>query len=180
MAVNYAKIAKAEQVNIQGGYRNVVLFAPRDTFLTFGTPVSPAVALGDEVSIATAHTFGANDGFISWLNKKHSVTTTSETTGDAGAQSLVHHAKFTLLGDSASTLEQLRNLLNDDCIFLLKDQDCINGQYVQLGDECLCPNVKVSFDGKTTAEGLKEYTIEIDVKDKKYFYNAAVTEKPVV
>lgn len=178
MAINYAPIAKADQKDVQGGYKNVVLFAPVATITVFGIPVDPPVALGDEVTIATAHTFGTSDGFISWLCKKHTVTTTTETTGDAGAQSLVHHAKFTLLGDSASTLEQLRNLLNDDVIFLLKDQDCVNGQYVQFGDACLAPNVKVSFDGKTTAEGLKEYAIEIDVKDKKFFYNATVTEKP--
>lgn len=178
MAVNYANIAKADQKDIQGGYKNVVFFAPISSFLTFGTPVDPPVALGDEVTISTAHTFGASDGFYSWLCKKHTVTSTTETTGDPGAQSLVHHAKFTLLGDSASTLEQLRNLLNDDSIFLVKDQDCVNGQYVQFGDECLAPNVKVSFDGKTTAEGLKEYTVELDVKDKKFFYNAAVTQHP--
>lgn len=178
MATNYAKITKAEQLNVQGGYKNVVLFAPRSKFLTIASPIDPPVALGDSLKISGDHTFGASDGFISWLCKKHSVTTTTETTGDPGAQSLVHHSTFVLLGDSASTLEQLRNLLNDECIFLLKDQDCGESGYVQFGDNCLCPDVTVAFDGKTTAEGLKEYTVELAVKDKKYFYEGTVTEKP--
>ncbi len=70
-------------------------------------------------------------------------------------------------------------MLNDNYIFLLKDAECLAGApYVQLGDECLSPTAKVSFDGKTTKEGLKEYNVELTVKDKKFFYSGAVTSKP--
>lgn len=181
MANVYGSITKATQKNVEGGYKNVVLFAPVDTFATFAAPTASPTAAGDKVTLVGNHTFtgavGAN-GFISWLCKKHSVTTTAETVGDAGSQSLLHKASFTLLGDRASTLEQLQDLLNDDVVLLLKDQDCENStEYVQLGSSCLAGDIKVSFDGKTTNEGLKEYNVEVSVKAKKYFYSGTITYK---
>jgi len=176
----YKKITKANQVNVEGGYKNVVLFAPVADFSAIATPTATPTVLGDKKKIITAHTFGAADGFISLLCKKHSVTSTSESTGDDGSQSLVHKAKFIILGDGASTLETMEELLNDSAIWLIKDQDCINAtDYVQFGDSCLQADHKITFDGKTTKEGLKEYTLEMSVKAKKFFYSGAVTEKPV-
>jgi hypothetical protein len=75
--------------------------------------------------------------------------------------------------------KNLENILNDNCIFLLKDQDCLNaGEFVQFGDECLQPTIKLEFDGKTTKEGNKEYKLTGTVKSKKFWYSGALTEKP--
>jgi len=156
-----------------------VLWAPRNTFLSIKTPTATPTLLGDKKKITTAHTFQTDEGFISWLCKQASVTTTMETTGDAGARSFVHKGKFELLGDTSTTLEQLEDMLNDDIILLLKDQDCLNAtDYCQYGDECLSPEMTVTFDGKTTSEGYKIYTVEFSVKAKKFFYSGAVTMKP--
>ena len=175
----YKAIAKADQKNTNGGYKNVVLWAPRNSFLSIKTPTATPTVLGDKKKITTAHTFPVDEGFISWLCKLHSVTTTMESTGDPGAKSFVHKGKFELLGDDASTLEMLEEQLNDDVILLLKDQDCLNAtDYCQYGDECLSPEFTTSFDGKTTAEGYKIYTVEFSVKAKKFFYSGAVTMKP--
>lgn len=177
----YKSRAKADQTNIQGGYKGVVLFAPADTFQSMAKPTGSPSAAGDKVTITGDHVFAdpVTDGWIELLCKKHSVTTTSESTGDDGAKSLVHKTKFVILGDDASTLEQVRDMLNDEIVYLIKDQDCLNTtQYVQFGDDCLAPTATVTFDGKTTAEGLKEYTIELSVKDKKFFYNGDVDMKP--
>lgn len=174
----YKKITKADQLNTEGGYKNVVLWAPVDTFTLLQKP-SASAASGDTLKISTAHTFPEDEGFISWLCKLHSVTITGETTGDPGARSIIWKCKFTLLGDDASTQEQLQNMLNDSCIFLLKDGACHATEYVQLGDECAQPDAAVTFDGKTTLEGLKEYTVELTMKAKKYFYSSTVTEKPL-
>lgn len=174
----YKAIGKADQLNKEGGYKNIVLWAPRDTFSAMAIPTS-LVALGDRVTISGNHTFSADEGFISWLCKKNSVTITAGTTGDAGAKSFVWESKFILLGDSASTQQQLEDMLNDEVIFLMKDADCLNATgYTQLGDDCNTPEVDVKFDGKTTAEGLKEYEVSLKVKSKKYWYNGTVTEKP--
>ncbi len=177
MATLYKKILKADQKNTEGGYKNVVLFAPVASFLALAKPAPGASpALGDGLKITTDHTFTSPGGWYSWLCTKHSVTITGETTGDV-AKSLVWKSKFHLLGDSASTQEQLQNMLNDDMIFLLKDGACLTAaEYVQLGNECNTPDVTVTFDGKTTKEGLKEYIVEVTVKAAKYWYSGTVVE----
>lgn len=158
-----------------GGYKNVVLFAPRSTFLSISKPPDVAAETGDLVTVAGAHTFTDPAGFFSWDCKTHSVTVTGATVGDDGAKEEEWKAAFVLLGDSASTQEQVTRMLNDDMIFLLKEAACLeDDSYIQLGDECVAPTVDVAFDGKTTKEGKKEYTVTVTCK-VKYFYAFAVT-----
>lgn len=174
----YKKRAKADEKNAEGGYQNNFWFAPKADFTVIASPGVYA-ALGDKVKITADHTFGAGDGFINWRGKKHGVTHTSETTGDDGSKSFLHKFKVEVEGDDALTLEQMQEMLNDDLICLLKDQDCANtDEFVQFGDACLTPDFTITFDGKTTKEGRKIYTVEGSVKGKKYFYSGAVTEKP--
>jgi hypothetical protein len=178
----YKAITKADEKNTGAGYKNVVLWAPVSTFLSIKTPTLTPAVLGDKVKITTAHTFNTDEGFISWKCKTNSVTLTTESVGDDGAKSLLHKARFVLLGDSASTQEQLQDFLNDQCLFLLKDSDCLNTtDYIQLGDECTQPIATVNFDGKLSGvneTGLKEYTVEIATKSKKFWYSSTVTLKP--
>jgi azurin len=178
MANRYKKITKADQKNLGGGYKNVVLWAPRDTFSLVAMPDPAVTTSGASLSVTDDHTFSTGNGFISWLCKQASVTLTAETTGDPGARSLVWSTTFSLMGDAASTQEQLEDMLNDDVIMLLKDSNCLAAtDFVQLGDECNNPEVDVKFDGKTTAEGQKEYVVTVKVKRAKYFYSGTVTEK---
>jgi hypothetical protein len=175
----YKAFGKTEtKLNRDGGYKNVILFAPVDTFTSIKIP-TVFTPIGKAKEIIVAHTFPADEGFISMLAKLHSVTTKSETVGDEGAQSLQHTFEGIILGDSSSHLEQMEGMLNDGIIWLVKDQDCLNTtDYVQFGDECVQPNIKIEFTGNTTKEGLKEYKITGTVKNKKFFYKAAVTAKP--
>lgn len=174
---NYGHITKNTNPSANtGGYKNVFLFCPRADFLTIETPIDVPVALGDALIIATAHTFGTNKGFYEWACKTHSVTLKSTTVGDDGAKEEEWSAEFVIIGDSASTDEQLRRALNDDGICLIKEADCLaTDSYIQLGDECVSPVFTVEFDGKTTKEGKKEYKVTVTCK-KKFFYNAAVTK----
>jgi len=173
----YKKRTKADELNKEGGYKNVVLFAHKDDFLAVAKPTLNLDKLGGKYTITTSHTFPANKGFINWACKKHSVTTKAASVGEDGSKSLQWTAEFILLGDSASTVEQMTDMLNDDLIFLVKDQDCLNTtDYVQIGDECLTPDCTVEFDGKTTKDGLKEYKVTASVKAKKFFYQGTVTE----
>lgn len=174
----FAAITKSSRENTSGGYKNVVLWAPRDTFTLIKVPTTTPSALGDTLKITAAHTFPTDEGFISWLCKQNSVNLNGATVGEDGANEMEWKTKFVLLGDGASTQEQITAMLNADNIFLLKDSNCLaGGPYVQLGDECNCPVASVSFDSKTTKEGLKEYTVELTGK-KKFFYSGTVTAKP--
>lgn len=175
---NYADIAKNTNPQaIQGGYKDVFLFAPLADFLVLQKPLTTPVVLGDLLEITTAHTFTSPKGFISWACKKASVTITSETQGDPGAQQLRHSCVFTVLGDSSTHQEQIEKMLNDDIIVLVKEANClVADSYVQLGDECVTPDISVAFDAANSREGVKAYTITVAVTGKKFFYTAAVTE----
>jgi hypothetical protein len=160
-----------------GGYKNELLFAPRADFDTIAAPTGAPAALGDKVKVTDDHTFTDGNGWYKWALRLHSPTMKGATVGDDGAQEIEWTQSGDILGDSASTQEQLQNLLNENGITLIQDADCEGGQYVQLGNNCVTPSFKVSFDGKTTKEGKKIYSLEITCK-KKYFYSGAVTLKP--
>ncbi|MGN6476315.1 MAG: hypothetical protein ACTHKV_03745 [Flavipsychrobacter sp.] len=173
---NYATITRDLNPRAAtGGYKNVFLFAPRADFLALQQPTGAGTTIGDTLSIATAHTFTSPAGFFSWDCKTDSVTLKGSTVGDDGARELEYSAEFVILGDSASTQEQLSRALNDDIICLIKEAAClVDDSYIQLGDECISPKFNVEFDGKTTKEGKKEYKVTVVCK-AKFFYNATVT-----
>lgn len=175
----YKKFDKTTQENIGGGYKNVVFFAPTDTFTAVQMPSPTPAALGDKYKISTAHTFPMDEGFISMLCKIDSVKVTGETTGDKGSNEMMWTSTFILIGDGAMTQEQIIEQLNSTNIWLLKDSACLSGgPYIQLGNECVPANVSVAFDSHDTNEGMKEYTVTVASK-AKYFYSGTVTEKPV-
>lgn len=175
----YKKFDKTTQEATTGGYKNVVFWAPTDTFTAVQVPSPTPTALGDKYKITTAHTFPTDEGFISWLCKTNSVKLTSATTGEVGSNELTHTATFILLGDGAMTHEEIADQLNSTNIWLLKDSACLAGNpYVQLGNECVPATVSVAFDSKDTGEGMKEWTITVTSK-AKYFYSGTITEKPV-
>lgn len=177
MAANYAHIAKADQKNVDGGYKNEFLFAPRADFLSIAKPTDTPAAVGDKRKITTDHTFTAPAGFYSWRLKQQPNTIAGESTGDPGTKKIVWTGTIYLLGDSASTQEQIENILNDDIICLFKDADCSSNEYIQLGDECVSPAVTVTFTGNTVADGSKEYKVDFAVPVKKYFYSGTVTRQ---
>jgi hypothetical protein len=176
MPVNYGTITKDTNPKAYaGGYKNVFLFCPRSEFLSIKKPSAAGLVIGDTLEITTAHTFTSPKGFHSWDCKTHSVTLKGSSVGDDGAKELEFSAEFIVLGDSASTQEQLSRTLNDDIIALIKEADCLStDDYVQLGDECISPTFTVEFDGKTTKEGKKEYKVTVVTK-AKFFYSATVT-----
>jgi hypothetical protein len=175
----YKKFGEAEaKTNKLGGYKNVLLWAPLNTFASVASPVG-TTALGDKFKITAAHTFPADEGWISFLSKLNSVTLRSEAVGEGDAARTRWIAEGTLFGDSAAHQEQLEAARDLPGLFLLKDGNCIDATaYIQLGDACTQPTFSFTFTGNTTAEGMKEYRYTISVLDKRFFYSGAVTEKP--
>lgn len=174
---NYGHIVKSTDPEAySGGYKNVFMFAPRRDFTTIEKPAPGLTpAMGDALKINAAHVFPEGKGFIEHECKSHSVKLTGATVGDDGAKEMEWTSEYTILGDSASTQEQLMRQLNDDVICLLKDADCSEGEFVQLGNDCFSPEFDVKFDGKTTKEGKKEYVVTVKCR-KKYFYTANYTK----
>lgn len=169
----YKKRVKADELNKSGGYKNEVLFAPRDSFLVIAKP-TVTTNLGNRLEIITDHTFTSPAGFFKWRCADDSVKLTGESDE---FKNMIWKGTYAILGDSSSTQEQIQNQLDDDIIYLIKDADCLNAEdYIQLGDECVSPKSKVTFDSADTSTGEKRYTVEITVKAKKYWYSGTVTE----
>ena len=161
---------------IRGGYKDVFYFCPLADFTSIAKPTGTPTALGDLVLISSAHTFTGTKGWFSWETKQRSATIKGQSTGDDGAKLMDYTGEITILGDSASTQEQLERLLNTKGIVLLKDANClVDDVYAQLGDECDPPIFTVEFDGKTTADGLKEYKVSFKAISK-YRYEGVVTK----
>lgn len=162
---------------IRGGYKDYLWFCPLADFEIIATPLAVPLALGDEVTINGDHTFLLTNGFFKWELKQKSPTIKGTSVGDPGAKLIEYTGEVTILGDEATTQAQLERLLNSKGICLLKDANCTSDDvYAQLGDECDTPEFTVEFDGKTTAEGLKEYKVSIKVVAAKYVYGGAVVE----
>lgn len=178
MPANFAHITtNTNPKAIRGGYKDFLWFCPLADFDTIATPLAVPLALGDEVKINGDHTFLTTNGFFKWELKQKSPTIKGTTIGDPGAHLMEYTAEVTILGDEAVTQAQLERLLNSKGICLLKDANCLSDDvYAQLGDECDTPEFTVEFDGKTTADGLKEYKVNIKVTAAKYSYSGAVTE----
>jgi hypothetical protein len=178
MANNYANIKTSTTKGSQGGYKPALFFAPIGDITTWGRPLAVPVAKGDKVKITTAHIFAATKTAAKWEAKLHSVTHKTLSVGDEGASDLEHTAEVKFLGDDEVIHEMVKDLLNDQVAIWLKDSDCLNNDsYIQLGDDCVPVSVKVDFDGKTTKDGKKEYTVTFTTK-AKYFYLAALDIAP--
>lgn len=161
---------------IRGGYKDTFYFCPLTDFETIAKPLAVPLALGDAVTINGDHTFTNTDGWFTWETKQKACTIKGTSTGDPGAKLMEYTGEVTILGDEASTQEQVERILNTKGICLLKDANCLEDDvYAQLGNECDTPEFTVEFDGKTTAEGLKEYKVSFKVVAAKYRYAGAVT-----
>ncbi|MGN7786810.1 hypothetical protein ACTJIJ_19915 [Niabella sp. 22666] len=177
MATSYANIVRpSNPLTAKGGYKDNFYFAPTRDFTTIAKPVVSATpVLGEVFTIGTAHTFTSPKGFHNWELKKVSVLGTSTTVGDDGEKLPLFNYELIVLGDSASTQEQVLALLNDDIICMFKDSNCLEDEvYVQLGDECNSPTFDVQFDGKTNKEGMKQWKVIVQ-SNVRYFYTATVT-----
>lgn len=175
---NYANVKANNQLGKVGGYKPQLYFAPIGDITTWGRPTNAPAATGDTKKITTAHVFAALAGAIVFDAKMHSVTHKSTPVGDEGAQDLEHSLEVKVLGDDAGLFEQVDRLQNDQVVVWAKDADCLNNDsYVQIGDDCMPVICKVEFDGKTTKDGKKEYTLTFTSK-KKFFYLAALTILP--
>lgn len=175
---NYGNIANSTQTGRKGGYKPAMYFAETSDIATWARPIASPVAIGDTVKITTAHTFASGKCALIWEGQIHSVTITGEPVGEDGAKEIEYTATIAILGDNAATAEQMIRALNDQKVCWFKDADCLtNDSYVQLGDDCNPVEASAAFNGGTTKEGQKKYTLTVKSKTK-YFYLAALDTTP--
>src|SRR5947209_7947126 len=118
---NYGHILKPAPEQARGGYKNSLLVVQKTDITTWGTPTATPAVLGDIYTIAIAHAFATNKGYYEWACKTKSVVGKGAPIGDEGAQQVQYTYEAVVLGDSASTQEQMTRSLNDDLVFFVKD-----------------------------------------------------------
>jgi hypothetical protein len=178
--MNYSNILQSTQKGKAPGYKPILYFSEVGDIVTWSSPIAIPVLLGDKVVIPTPHTWGVGKAVWKWELAVGSVQAKGTTQGPEGAKLMVHEFTMRVIGDSASTLEQVINMLNDHKVVWFKDADCKNANdFIQLGDDCNHVSVTADFDSKTnsteTVGGYKEYSIVIKSLSK-YFYTAALDE----
>jgi hypothetical protein len=174
---NFGHITKPSNPEaVRGGYKNELLVVDKSDVTTWAKPTNAPAAIGDLYTIATAHTFPVNKGYFSWALKLKSATVKGATVGEDGAKQVQYTAEGMILGDSASTQEQMHRALNSDLVFFLKDSNClVNDSYLQFGDECDSPVVDVEFDSQNS-DGTKNWKITLKITSKRFFYNATLVK----
>lgn len=172
---NYGHITKpANPEEARGGYKNVILFAQRTDIITWAKPVPDPLTPGSAYTITTAHTFDVNKGYNQWASKTKSVMVKGATIGDPGSSLMQYTFEGVIIGDSASTQEQIHRMLNDDLVFWVKDSNClVNDTYIQLGDECDSPEMSAEFDSMNS-DGTKNWKITGKITSKRFFYAATL------
>lgn len=176
----FKKISKTDTaVNRAGGYKPLIYFAPVNTFSLINQP-GAVTNIGDDVTVSADDTFTSPEGYISIQCLPNTVTSTSKSIGDEGAQQLQHTLTAMVSGDSAKILSTMLALLNENAVWLAKDQDCINADnFIRLGDDCVQPVLTIDFDGSNTKDGkAKGYKMTLTITGHKVFYSGTVTEKP--
>lgn len=172
---NFGHITKKAPDAARGGYKNELLLVKKSDVSTYGTPLT-TTALGDKFTISTAHTFPANKGYYSWSGKLKSVLGKGASQGDPGMKQVQYTYEGIVIGDDASTQEQMSNSLNEDLLWFFKDSNClVTDAYVQLGDECDSPEVDVEFDSQNS-DGTKNWKVTVKITGKRFFYNAALVK----
>ena len=178
----YKSFTRADLLlNNQPGYTNQAWLAPKSAFTILQEPAPAAgAALGEAVTISTAHTFPVGEGFIQVYCAPKSVEGPGTIIGADGSKRFKWEPKILLLGDGPELLEQILMLINDDLVLLLKDATCPGNQILQFG--CSCNPSQVSAGGFASSNtgdetGQKGYTLTL-TSYCKYFYNSTIAEKP--
>lgn len=173
---NFGHITKpASPEAARGGYKNELLVVDKADVTAWGSPLTTS-GLGDKYTITTAHTFGVNKGYYSWPLKLKSALVKGASQGDVGMKQVQYTFEGMILGDSASTQEQMHNSLDADSVFFLKDSNClVADSYLQFGDSCDSPEIDVEFDSQNS-DGTKNWKVTGKITGKRFFYNASLVK----
>lgn len=144
------------------GIAEKVLFAPVSWFAKDGIK-SPGVFMnyGDGVIIKESHIFLPQKGFIECSLAPEKNNYDAKTIGDTGFQKFSNELKVVLPGSYEQQHETIKNLLNTPVIVLVKDIDCSEDMWYQVGSSCIYAYVSADFSTGTTKDGTKSYQLTI-------------------
>ena len=161
MAYSYANLLAPK--NVTSGIADFLVLAPVRDFDVDGIkcPEAPFPAPGDEVKVKTAHTFLAGKSFKKFACAPQKNQLSAKTIGDLGFQKLDFEAKFFIPGSYAEAHEAVKNLMNEPLIAMVRDSECAEEMWYQLGCDCVFAYAKFDFSTGTTKDGIKGYDATI-------------------
>lgn len=176
MATTYAFKNLKNPRNVLPGIAEFALIAPMSWFEPNGikVPVAPFTNQGDSITVKTPHTFLTGKAFIKfalapWKNKL-----TSKGAGDPGFQSSTNEVDIFLPGSYAEAHETLQNLLNVPLLAIVKDANCYENIYYQLGSESASARLSFDFDtGFAKAGEVKGFAAKLTYDGDLQFYKVS-------
>lgn len=178
MAVAYSHLTAP--TNRDSGLADKFYFAPVSAFEPDGIkcPV-PSTTLASLVTISTDHVFKTGEGFIEVITKPFQNSITAPTSGEIGSLKFQEKLEVTALGSYAELHATMAKLLNEPVIILIKDSDCAEGSYYQLGCDCMFAWVEsAEFTTGSANDGVKGYRITFNYSTKavQLYTGAVVTQ----
>lgn len=140
-----------------------MLLAPLTAFTTLRCPEAPFTNPGDEVKIRKPHVFPNGEGFIRLQLAPEKNSYMLETIGNKGFQKFDEKITAFLAGSYAEVHEAIKNWLNKPLILLIKDSNCDENLWYQVGCDCEAAYMMASFNTGTTREGDKGYEVTFSV-----------------
>lgn len=149
--------------NSTSGVSDFFMLAPVTAFTDVKCPEAPFTNPGDEVTIRSPHVFPVGQGFIRVLLAPEKNKLDLETVGNKGFQKFNQKLIGFIAGSYAELHEAIKNWLNKPLIILIKDSNCDENLWYQIGCDCEAAYMTAKFMTGTTAEGEKGYEIEFSV-----------------
>lgn len=178
MSVPYQHLTSPK--NVDSGVSDMLLIAPVDTFATDGikcpAPPESGATLADLVTITEDHEFSTGNGFIKLLCAPFKNQITTETIGDVGFRKMKITLEAHLAGSYPDLHGFIAQLQNTPIIAMIKDSNCEENMYYQLGCDCIYAYASSVFTTGTNQDGTKEYVVTIEVPAKSiHIYKGSVT-----
>ena len=169
----YKSIGESDSVSVEGGYINAWLSLHRD-FNDIQVPhISDNPLVGDAYIIKNSHDWITGKEPISLFVKQDSIEDDTGSVGDIGGGRMVFNPKLFMVGDGATVLELVENILNEKLILFVGEMPW-TGTYIQYGSaDMLCEVERNSFKSFDLVHGGKG--IELVLRGFcRYFYRGFI------
>lgn len=178
MILTYAYGSPAKATAVKPGLGKIYA-APKSYFDVLQSPPTNGTALGDNYTIATAHTFQTGKGFLELPAIISEGSLKGATGGTKGSRTTEWTVESPMPGLSAEYLDLIDNGINEEWILLLQTAECKSGEYIQIGCGCDYADMTVEYDSSTKeSKGANRTKLMFKAECIPAFYTSTVTVHP--
>jgi hypothetical protein len=150
--------------NVSPGISDTAYIALLSWFAPGGlhAPTEPFTDPGDEVTIKQTHSFKTGLlGFIQFALAPQKNNLTAKGIGELMGQQLAFEVKLLVPGSYIEQHSIMQQLLNKPLIALVRDCDCIDETWYQVGTQCNPAYLTHDFNTGTQKDGQKGYLVNL-------------------